>query len=51
MAQEPDGTRICWISQRWYMEYKLSDNAEAVTWFQEPEIFRKKNPNKQTKPK
>lgn len=43
MAQEPDGTGICWISQRCYMENNFSANGEAVTWFQEPETFMKKN--------
>lgn len=43
MAQEPDGTRICWASQRCYMENKLAVNGEAVTWFWEPETFMKKN--------
>lgn len=43
MAQEPVGTRICWVSQRCYTEKKLSTNREAVTWFQEPETFMKKD--------
>lgn len=41
MAQEPDGTRICWISQTCYVEHKLLANGEAVTWFHKPETFIK----------